>query len=1059
MKEFINDYYRLFCSKYAEDICRFVNGYDFTKTGGEFDGFYKYSESSAHMANPYWRNSAKFTISEIWTAIQDLFYVMDFDFKDVFQKIIRSLCDGEATEEVASLAMVKCESIFKYVVYKYFCLPENEKDGKLTLGTVSYALSDFLRQHSNGYHFYWSIAVLTNARNLACHEETPKPIDDSDDFRLRILRYIISVVVGIVAILNKYKQDRKRFDPICEPLKVKIMTVASEDITVTEVAWGQDESDKMSIGKIEGAEIREFEIKIQRHKPIFFDIKYVHNGETKTASYSPSLDFNDNADYALEICIPEAKYNCRFKKIDIAIPKDGKYKEIADSQVVSNEVSVNDGKQITEEKTAKQPEPDVPVILEITADLECGMTLPGVVQDYPVACNENVKFKIPKGRHEITLTSKANPSYTMTREVEVTGDTVIKDMLFAEEVRNHREWWDAKDIVVLKKTLLTKLTSDRRIVDHVLVYVLWDKSVNLPVYEATTYGEHDVYKSLSIIGNFVHIYNEERGSGLLYSCVAHSDEPLEGYTFQKAFAIKNKWYALVRKHPDNYCIIDDTGAEIFQLPEIRSESDASLVKNFAFSEGYAAMLRPDKTISFLTEDWIRERNVYCYGKDDAYPVFRDGFCAVRKADEGCLFLEIKDGEICERSERYDRLVPKQGDGGWAYEAEKDGRRSLIVPEKDGGLKEILSYDSMENLSNGFRVITLTTDEGVRKVILNAEGKVIATDFVGYELIDPCGVKVTYADKTTCVYDAGGNCYIRGLWEDYTMFPLGLLRVKMNGSREVWRCKDGSWSKIADSKHHVRLGYGILLFYDSENRLVSVMNKDGDKLIKYAGNWVWEKDEGKTVPGTPVAYISKCVHTLVTFANIVSPERIGLMRRDTLEEVVTPGYEKIERVGNLWVAYNAQGKTFFSDLGEQLKVALEIDSVQEFTSDLNIVCTEGGYCLMDAYGNIKTKSYSEIRNVVNGYAAFKDEYDDWGFLRISGDNAEVACSTAYYQVKDFTPEGYAMVQQRQYGGWGLIDSEGNLVVDCCYDHIDPFKCDYTSARVNLFGWHIVKKKGC
>jgi hypothetical protein len=53
----------------------------------------------------------------------------------------------------------------------------------------------------------------------------------------------------------------------------------------------------------------------------------------------------------------------------------------------------------------------------------------------------------------------------------------------------------------------------------------------------------------------------------------------------------------------------------------------------------------------------------------------------------------------------------------------------------------------------------------------------------------------------------------------------------------------------------------------------------------------------------------------------------------------------------------------------------------------------------------------------------------------------------------------MVQQRQYGGWGLIDSEGNLVVDCNFDHIDPFKCDYTSARVNLFGWHIVKKKGC
>lgn len=335
MKEFINDYYRLFCSKYAEDICRFVNGYDFREPGGEFSDFYEYSESSARMANHYWRKnkSSKFTMSEIWVAIQDLFYVMGYDFKDVFQNIIISLCDDKAKHETAKLAMTECEPIFKHVVYKHFCLPENPQNGKLTLGTVSYALGDFLLEHSSGYHFYWSVAILANARNLACHETTPKPLNDSDIFRLRILRYIISVVVGIVAILNKYKPAVETFSPIREPLKVKIMTVASEDVTITDVAWGQDESDKMSIGKIEGAEIREFEIKIQRHKPIFFDIKYAHNGETKTASYSPSLDFNDNADYVLEICIPNAKYNCRFKKIDIVIPKDGKYKEIADSQV------------------------------------------------------------------------------------------------------------------------------------------------------------------------------------------------------------------------------------------------------------------------------------------------------------------------------------------------------------------------------------------------------------------------------------------------------------------------------------------------------------------------------------------------------------------------------------------------------------------------------------------------------------------------------------------------------------------------------------------------------
>lgn len=726
------------------------------------------------------------------------------------------------------------------------------------------------------------------------------------------------------------------------------------------------------------------------------------------------------------------------------------------------EITVNDGNQIIEEETAKLPVPDDTVTLDITSDLECSMTIPGVVQNCTVARNGNVTLRIPKGRHEITLTSKANPSYTMTREVEVTGDTVIKDMLFAEEVKNHREWWDEKDIVVLKETGSRELYK----------YVLWDKSVNLPVYNALCYRDDDFFASasLSLLGNFFHVRKGE--INLLYS-IRGSEDPLY-YKLEKAFAIKDKWYALVTRYSavvDGWnmyegFIIDETGTEVFKLPEFCAMTYTVFAQHFKFSEGYAAMLGPDgKTISFISEKWKRRSNVYCWESDN-YPVFRDGFCAVRKADEGCLFLEIKDGEICERSERYDRLVPKQGDDRWAYEAEKDGHRSLIVPEKDGGLKEILSYDSMENLSNGFRVITLTTDDGVlkKKVILNAIGKMIAEDFVDYEPIGCYGIIVTCADKKTCVYDADGNRHILGLWEGHRMYASqGVLAVKMEGCWEVWKSCNGSWNKIAVHKNNTSQHIGVFYVKEPGQGIVEMMNIDGDNLLKYAGNWVWKKDDAKIAPVSShpidaIDYLSKkCVYTLVTFAYILSPESIGLMRRDTLEEVVTPGYEKIERVGNLWVAYNAQGKTLFSDLGEQLLAALEIDSVQEFTSDLYIVGTEGGYCLMDAYGNMKTKCYSEIRKAANGYAAFK-EYDDWGFLRISGDNVEVACSTAYYQVKDFTPEGYAMVQQNQDGDWGLIDSEGNLVVDCCYDHIDPFKCDYTSARKRV-NWTIVKKKGC
>lgn len=321
MKEFINNYYRLFCSKYAENICRFVNGYNFGDAEGEFSYIYKYSEYD----NPcFWKidESSKFTISEIWTAIQDLFYIMGFDFIENFSKIIVPLCDGEAKDDTTKLAMKECESIIKYLVYDHFGLKENPHNGTLSIASTSYALSDFLKGYPKGYQFYRSIKILAAARNLSCHEAIPKPIDDSNAIRLVILQYIISVIVGIVAIFNKYKKDVRIFPPICEPLRVKIRTVASADIVITDVAWSQNDSDKKTIERIDGAEIREFEIGIQRHQPILFDIRYTHNGEVKTAAYSPSLDFSDNVDYVLEICIPEAKNNCRFWSVDRTITED-----------------------------------------------------------------------------------------------------------------------------------------------------------------------------------------------------------------------------------------------------------------------------------------------------------------------------------------------------------------------------------------------------------------------------------------------------------------------------------------------------------------------------------------------------------------------------------------------------------------------------------------------------------------------------------------------------------------------------------------------------------------
>lgn len=109
MKEFINSHYRLFCSKYAEDILRFINGYDFAKRDGRFRYIYEYSEwkPAYEKSDPYWDNHMSFRISEVWTATCDLFYIMcdtnnkdkdysAYAFNELFTKIVEVLCTEEA---------------------------------------------------------------------------------------------------------------------------------------------------------------------------------------------------------------------------------------------------------------------------------------------------------------------------------------------------------------------------------------------------------------------------------------------------------------------------------------------------------------------------------------------------------------------------------------------------------------------------------------------------------------------------------------------------------------------------------------------------------------------------------------------------------------------------------------------------------------------------------------------------------------------------------------------------------------------------------------------------
>lgn len=83
---------------------------------------------------------------------------------------------------------------------------------------------------------------------------------------------------------------------------------------------------------------------------------------------------------------------------------------------------------------------------------------------------------------------------------------------------------------------------------------------------------------------------------------------------------------------------------------------------------------------------------------------------------------------------------------------------------------------------------------------------------------------------------------------------------------------------------------------------------------------------------------------------------------------------------------------------------------------------------------------------------------WGFIRIEDDKIEEICRSYYYHdVKDFTEEGYAQVQKKENEDWGLIDRDGNLVIDCRYTEIIPVKDGLFNAR-KRYKWTILNKEG-
>lgn len=745
---------------------------------------------------------------------------------------------------------------------------------------------------------------------------------------------------------------------------------------------------------------------------------------------------------------------------------------------------------ITPKETAKQPVPDDKVTLVVKSDLECRMTVPGVEGDYVVARNGNVTLRIPKGRHEITLTAKDNPSYVMTREVDLTCDTAVKDMLFAKEVRNHSEWWKTalQNIVVLKKTFCD---GDNK-------FVLWDKTVDLPVYICKCYNENGFGKcETGFAGNLFYV-KEETGCYRYYDLTnSNRDQIFSGHLFTFAEGKKQNCEFTGYRGKGDACVIDKDGKELYRIFESKDWNEnliglyEDFINKFEFSDGWAAMLKPNGKIVFINEDWMEDKES-TYPFDSAYyPVFHEGWCAVKNGDAylflrditSCIkadkkiydFLQpvvVKDNRACisKTGNLYGIIDPDSGKYLWneVFELIEPSHGLFLVKIEDkwgivdSNLDDYARLSSGEYhiLSNNFFIQKgLNKSDGDEFIYICTQNKLLGADFKDFSLIydsiHPSSanyIAVKQYDKKWSVYDADGNEHLTG-YDDFVYYKEGIFVIEKDGVHECWKAVGDKLFNICKAEWAFIDKDELFIYNTSVYPHLKDTKKDYVKLMQFK---VTPTENSWNILPINRWAIEKSVHTINPFLSYAKNVHSVKEMEDSIAKI-SSDYVILEyyRYGNLWIAEEDEKKMIFSDSWKLLMD--ECDEITSVSENLYYVTNnDKAYFIDDTGTRIISIFYRIVRPITNGFAAVYAT--SWGYVQINGGSIKEICVREYSEVKDFSKEGYAMVYKENQG-WGLIDNRGVLVVECRYDEVEDFKngCGYTSVRIGDL-WKIIGKDG-
>lgn len=1045
------------------------------------------------------------TKSDIDNAI-DAFHHFITKTKDPSIKItLMSFIKKLNTKEDVDLITVKAareeaETVTENIIVDYFGLSkqsllEEKKEGE------NFSQLTFLFQQIVGLYYNSNnpLYVLRLCRN-SMHPKNgcgPK-IREGEESR-EVIKFFIFTYIWVIAICRKIlisllSSDCELYRPMKSKYELKQKLLDNLD-------------------KIQGYRYNEFRpgmdmrIKVLKAEPksIFWKLRkkdeyrQIQGPDVECGKYViPGVFRYENIIIKVETTNGDSKeFECTISK-KYTVAKEGSITLDFEYGTYNIDLCATEECHIIEEETAKLPVPDDTVTLDITSDLECSMTIPGVVQNCTVARNGNVTLRIPKGRHEITLTAKDNPSYVMTREVDLTCDTAVKDMLFAKEVRNHSEWWKTalQNIVVLKKTFCD---GDNK-------FVLWDKTVDLPVYFCKCYNENGFGKcETGFAGNLFYV-KEETGCYRYYDLTNNNDKILSGHLF--TFAEKRRQYCEFTGYrgKGDALVIDKDGKEMYRIFESKDWNESLIglyedfINKFEFSDGWAAMLNPDGKIVFINEDWMEDKES-TYPFDSAYyPVFHDGWCAVKNGD-GYLFLRDMTSCIKADNNMYDLLQPVIVQDNWACISKTNNLYQIINPnsgeyllpeafqfiESSHGLFKIKLEDRWAILDSNlqdwafpdtrlndevrfstgeYHILTkdffiqkgLNESDGDKFVYICIPNKLLGADFEGFSLIydsvHPSSanfIAVKKHDKKWYVFDAQGNEHLTG-YDDFMYYKEGIFVIEKDGVHECWKavgdelfniCK-AEWAFI-DKDELFIYNTSVLPHIEDKKKDIAYLRQSKVTPTENSWNLLQIHDWN----------IEKSVHTINPFLSYAKDVHNVEDMEKSIAKISSGHVIHYYRHGNLWITDYDEKKMIFSNSWKLLMD--ECDEITSVSENLYYVTNNYKAYFMDDTGTgIISIFYRIVRPIVNGFAAVYAMA--WGFVQINGGSIKEICVREYSEVKDFSKEGYAMVYKKNEG-WGLIDSRGDLVINCSYDEVEDFKngCGYTSVRIGD-SWKIIGKDG-